>query len=235
MLPKIDHPIFNVEVPSLKKKFKFRPFLVKEEKILLMAKESNDFADILGAVSQIVNNCSLDPTLDINILTQNDLETIFLKLRAASINNVVSVSYKDKEDNKVYSFDIDLNEIKSVYPEQVDKNIKINNECGLVMKFPSASLYQDKEFLSLEKDYMFELIIRCIDSIYIKDEVYSASDYSKEDLSEFLENLDLKVFERVQKFLLSAPKLEYKIEYKNSLGNERTIILSSLNDFFTWQ
>lgn len=235
-LPKIEHPIFNIEVPSLKKKFKFRPFLVKEEKILLMAKESGEFTDVLESINQIVNNCSLDPKLDIDKLTLNDLETLFIRLKAISVDNIVNVSYRDSEDKKVYSFDIDLNDVKTLYSkEPVDNVIKISSDSGLIMKYPSASIYKDKEFLSLEKDYIFELIIRCIDSICIKDEVYPASDFSKSDLSEFLENLDLKTFEKIQKFLLSVPKLHYTIEYTNELGNKRNIVLSSLNDFFTWQ
>ena len=101
------------------------------------------------------------------------------------------------------------------------------------MRYPSAELYDDKDFLNLEKDYMFELIVRCIDTIYYEDQVYSSKDYKKEDLNEFLESLDIKTFDKIQQFLLSVPRMEHKIQYKNSLGNEREIVLSSLNDFFT--
>jgi hypothetical protein len=103
------------------------------------------------------------------------------------------------------------------------------------MKHPSASLYDDKEFLELDKDYMFELIVRCIDKIYNEDEVYEAKDYKKSELSEFLEDLNVKTFEAIQNFLINTPKMEHKINYKNELGNDREIILSSLNDFFTWR
>jgi hypothetical protein len=234
-LPKIDYPVHKIKIPSLKKDFHFRPFLVKEEKLLLMAKESNNPSDILTAIKQIISNCAIDPKFDINKLALFDLEYIFLKLRAVSVENTIKVSYRDAEDSKVYEFEIDLDEVEVKFPEKSDNNIKITNKSGIIMKYPSASLYDDKEFLNLDKDYMFELIIRCIDSIYYEDQVYNCSDYKKDDLNEFLEGLNIKTFEKIQNFLLTVPRMEYKIEYDNSLGNKREIILSSLNDFFTWR
>lgn len=234
-LPKIDYPVHKIKVPSLKKDFQFRPFLVKEEKLLLMAKESDNSADILSAIKQVVNNCSVDPKLDVNKLALFDLEYIFLKLRSVSVDNVIKISYRDSEDKKVYDFEINLEEVKIKYPEKMDNKIKITPQSGIIMKYPSASLYDDKEFLNLEKDYMFELIIRCIESIYFEDQIYECKDYKKEELNEFLENLNIKVFEQVQNFLLNVPRMEYKILYQNELGNDREIILSSLNDFFTWR
>jgi hypothetical protein len=233
-LPKIEHPLFTIEVPSLKKEFKFRPFLVKEEKILLMAKESGNLSDILLAIKQIVNNCKVDKKLDINKLALFDLEYIFLKLRSVSVDNVIKVSYVDNEDQKSYNFNININDVKIKYPEKLDNNISITETSGLLMKYPPATLYEDKEFLNLEKDQLFELIIRCIDKIYSGEEIYNSSEYKKEDIAEFLENLSIKTFDKIQTFLLNTPKLEYKINYKNSFDNDREIVLSSLSDFFTW-
>lgn len=232
-LPKIDQPIYNIEVPSLKKNFPFRPFLVKEEKLILMAKEGKSETEILSAIKQIVNNCALDPKMDVNKLALFDLEYLFLRLRSVSVDNNVKVSYKDNEDEKIYEFDVNLDDVKMVYPENTSNKIKITDNSGIIMKYPSAALYDDKDFMALEKDYMFELIIRCIDSIYYEDEVYSARDYKKKELSEFLENLNLKVFQEIQKFLLSVPHMEYKIKYKNEKDHDREIVLTSLNDFFT--
>lgn len=234
-LPKIDYPVYKIKIPSLKKDFPFRPFLVREEKLLLMSKESENPSDVLSAIKQIINNCSMDPKFEINKLALFDLEYIFLKLRSISVDNVVKVSYKDNEDEKIYDFEIELDKVEVKYPSKVENNIKITDKSGIIMKYPSANLYDDKEFLSLEKDYMFELIIRCIESIYYEDEVYNSKDYKKKDLNDFLEGLDIKTFEKVQKFLLSVPKMEYTINYKNSLGHDRQIILNSLNDFFTWR
>jgi hypothetical protein len=231
-LPKMDYPIYKINVPSLKKDFSFRPFLVKEEKLLLMAKESENASDILTAIKQIINNCLLDK-LDVNKLALFDLEYIFLKLRSASVDNKIKVSYRDNEDDELYDFEINLDDVAVVYPEKVDNKIKITEKTGIVMKYPSAALYDDKEFLKLDKDYMFELILRCVDSIYNEDELYEAKDYKREDLTEFLENLDVKTFQNIQEFLVTVPKMEYKINYKNKMDHDREIVLNSLNDFFT--
>jgi hypothetical protein len=234
-LPKLDYPIYNIDVPSLKKSFKFRPFLVKEEKLLLMAKESEAETDILVAIKQIVNNCCLDPKLDISKLAVFDLEYLFLKLRALSVDNSVKVSYKDNEDEKIYDFDINLDDVNVVFPEKLDPVIKITKGSGLSLKYPSASLYDDKDFLKLDKDHMFQLILRCIDSIFLREEVFPAQDYKLTDLANFVENLDIKTFQKIQEFLLTTPKIEHKIKYTNEKGHDREIILSSLNDFFTWR
>lgn len=228
----MDYPIYKINVPSLKKDFSFRPFLVKEEKLLLMAKESENASDILTAIKQIINNCLLDK-LDVNKLALFDLEYIFLKLRSASVDNKIKVSYRDNEDDELYDFEINLDDVAVVYPEKVDNKIKITEKTGIVMKYPSAALYDDKEFLKLDKDYMFELILRCVDSIYNEDELYEAKDYKREDLTEFLENLDVKTFQNIQEFLVTVPKMEYKINYKNKMEHDREIVLNSLNDFFT--
>lgn len=232
-LPKIDQPIYNIEIPSLKKNYPFRPFLVKEEKLILMAKEGKSETEILSAIKQIVNNCSLDPKMDANKLAIFDLEYIFLRLRAVSVDNNVKVSYKDNEDEKVYDFEVNLDDVKMVYPDKANNRIEITDKSGIIMKYPSAALYDDKEFMALEKDYMFELILRCVDSIYYEDEVYSAKDYKKKELAEFLENLNIKTFQEIQKFLLTVPHMEYKITYKNEKDHDREIVLTSLNDFFT--
>jgi hypothetical protein len=235
MLPKLNHPIHNIEVPSLKKKKNFRPFLVKEEKILLMAKESDDSNDILVAVKQIVNNCSLDLDFNIDDLALFDLEYIFLQLRAVSVDDILTVSYRDNQDEKIYDFDIKLKDIKIDIPKETKNVIKITDDIGMIMKYPSTKLYEDKEFLNEKDEQLFKLIVRCVDKIYKGDEIYDLRDYSSSEIEDFLENLSVKVFEQVQTFFENCPKLHHTIKYKNSLGNERTIELNSLNDFFTWR
>lgn len=231
-LPKIDYPLYNIEIPSLKKEFRFRPFLVKEEKLLLMAKESDNNSDILSSIKQVVNNCSMDNNFDINKLAVFDLEYIFLKLRALSVDNKVKLTYIDNEDGKTYNFEVDLNDIKVKFPEKINNNIKLTEKSGILMKYPPASLYSDQDFLNLKKDHMFELIIRCLDKIYEDDSIIELKQYSNKQLTEFLDNLNIQTFEKIQEFLLSVPKIEYVIKYKNSLDNDREIILNSLNDFF---
>ena len=151
-LPKISYPVHTIQIPSTKKNAKFRPFLVKEEKLLLMAKESQNNADILKSIKQIVNNCCLDDNFDDKKITIFDLEYLFIKLRAFSVDNVVKVSYRDEEDNQNYDFEIDLEEVKIDFPEKNDNNIKISDKFGILMKYPSASLYEDTDFLNLDKE-----------------------------------------------------------------------------------
>lgn len=234
MLPKVSYPIHTIKIPSLNKSYKFRPFLVKEEKLLLMAKESEQASDILSTIKQIVNNCLLDE-LDINKLAVFDLEYIFIKIRAVSVDNIVKLSYKDNEDQETYNFSVDLNKVEIVFDKTANNNIKITDTMGLVLRYPPASLYDDNDFLNLQNDYMFELIIRCVDKIYVEDTMYDSKDYSREEIGKFLEELDIKTFEGIQNFLLSSPKIEHVIVYKNKMGNERRIVLNSLNDFFTWR
>jgi hypothetical protein len=235
MLPKIEYPLYNIKIPSLKKVVKFRPFLVKEEKLLLMARESENQGEILGAIKQIVNNCCTEDKFDVNKLAVFDLEYIFLKLRAFSVDNIAKLTYKDYEDEQSYDFNVDLNNIEVVFPKDLDTNIKITDKSGIIMKYPPATLYDDEEFLKLDKNYMFELIIRCIDKIYYEDNIYEVKNYKKQEIESFLENLNMKTFDDIQNFLISAPKLEYEIKYTNKLGNERKIVLNSLNDFFSWR
>lgn len=231
-LPKIDYPIHLINVPSINKKIKFRPFLVKEEKLLLMAKESDNLADNLLAIKQVITNCCLD-TLDINKLAIFDLEYIFLKLRALSVDNMVKLTYIDNEDGKSYNFEVDLNNVEIKFPDNNSNKIELTETSGIIMKYPSASLYDDKQFLSLDKDYMFQLIIKCLDKFYDDDNVYEFKDYKQKDIEEFLDNLNIKTFEKMNEFLINTPKIIHTINYKNELGNDRKIELSSLNDFFS--
>lgn len=235
MLPKIEYPIYKIKVPSLKKDHSFRPFLVKEEKLLLIAKESGNEADIFTAIKQVVTNCSLDKNLDINKLAIFDLEYIFLKIRAYSIDNIVKINYRDEEDNLLYNFEVDLNEVMVVFPEKVKNTIKISEKAGLIMKYPSASLYDDKDFLNIEKNHYFELILKCVDKIYFDDEIYEVKDISKNELEEFIENLKVDVFKQVNDFLTNSPRIEYVISYNNKNDKKKQIYLNSLNDFFTWR
>lgn len=235
MLPKIEHPIFKIKIPSLKKAHSFRPFLVKEEKILLMAKESGNDADIFTAIKQIITNCSLDKNLDINKLAIFDLEYIFLKIRAFSIDNIVKFAYNDDEDGQTYNFEVDLNEVEVKFPKNIKETIEIAKNAGLVMRYPSASLYDDKEFLNTENNHYFELILRCVDKIYVDDEIYEVRDIARKELEDFIENLKVDVFKQVNDFLINCPKIEHTIKYTNKNGTKREIYLNSLNDFFTWR
>jgi hypothetical protein len=233
-LPKIMHPQFDILIPSTNKKIKFRQFLVKEEKILLVAKSSEDDNDILSAIKQVVNNCSLDESFDVDKIALFDLEYVFLKLRSLSVNNVVKLSFRDFEDDKLYDFEVNLDEIQVVMPKNNDNKITVNDKVGIVMRYPTASLYSDKSFLnSTPENATIDLVVRCIDKVYDDDNIYDAKNFTLQDLVGFIEELDVKSYEKINEFLTNAPRMSHVIKYKNSLNNDRTITLNTLNDFFT--
>jgi len=229
-LPKIQTPIFNIDIPSTKKVKKFRPFLVKEEKILLLAQQGND-NDLLNAMIQIINNCCLEE-LNISSLASFDLEYIFLKLRARSVNNLVELKYKDKEDNKIYSFEVDLDNISITYNEEHTNKIKINDQYSILMKYPGIELPEQLKMVS-QDDVFYMMIANCIDKIYTDDEVFLMNDYSFDEAKTFIENLDVPTFEKIQNFFNTMPKLLHTLEYVNANGTPRTIVLQGIKDFFT--
>jgi hypothetical protein len=226
--------MFDFVIPSSKKKIKIRPMLVKEEKLLLMAKESGENGDILNAIKQVVNNCVIDSDIDIDKFPIFDLEYLFIKIRSISVSNITKVSYRDNEDDKIYDFEVDLDKIQIVFPESIEKRIMISDDTGIVLKYPDASLYSDNIFINNSETEVFEMMaLNCIEKIFSGDEMYSPKDYTKEELMEFLENMDINSFNKFREFTNNLPKMEYVIKYDNALGNERKIVLSSLNDFFT--
>ena len=233
-LPKLTYPLHSVKLPSTKKLLNFRPYLVKEEKLLLMAKESGDVTDILRAVKQIVINTCIDPKFNINDITTTDLSYLFLQIRAFSVDNKITQVYKDMEDEKEYPFTIDLTKIEVKQDKEIDHNIKITKDITLVMKYPTASMYDDDHSdISNIKDILnYNIIIKCIDKIFNGSEIHDTKTLSKQELIEFIENLTVKSLENIMEFLNNAPRLEYVIEYKNEKGNERKIVLNTLNDFF---
>jgi len=232
-LPKIQHQLYEFVVPSTGKKETFRPFLVKEEKILLTAKASDDPADTLRAVKQIINNCATSTEFDVDKLAIFDIEYLFLQLRSVSVSNIVEVSYRDTEDQQIYNFTIDLRAVNVQYPEKVEKIIKVTDTLGIVMKWPAASLFDDKNYLNSGDQAFYELILRCIDKIYNGDDIYDPSDYTGQELESFLDDCGVVTFDKIKEFMLSTPKLYHKLTYTNSNGNERVIELTGLADFFT--
>lgn len=231
-LPKLDQPIFEMLVPSQNKTVRFRPFLVKEEKILLFAQQSENERDIVLAIKQILQNCIVDK-FDVNTLCTFDLEYMFLKLRSKSVNNVVEVSYRDTEDNEVYDFKIDLDEVEIQIPENVSKKIEITDKIGIMMKYPSITLLDSAPEDASPLEMVEYLVRSCIDQVYDEEDVYFVAEQPKEDVDAFIDSLDVETYEKIRSFFNQLPRMYYKLEYKNSLGNDRLIEMTSLRDFFT--
>lgn len=231
-LPKLDQPIFEMLVPSQNKTIRFRPFLVKEEKILLFAQQSENERDIVLAIKQILQNCIVDK-FDVNTLCTFDLEYMFLKLRSKSVNNVVDVSYRDTEDNEVYDFKIDLDEVEIQIPENVSKKIEITDKIGIIMKYPSITLLDSAPDDASPLEMVEYLVRSCIDQVYDEEDVYFVAEQPKEEVDAFIDSLDVETYEKIRSFFNQLPRMYYKLEYKNSLGNDRLIEMTSLRDFFT--
>ena len=231
MLPKIDVPIFTVRLLSEDKPVRFRPFTVKEEKLLLMALQADDEDAVLKTIKQVINNC-LVSDIDIDKLPMFDIEYLFLQLRSVSVNNIVKVSYRDNEDNEIYDFDVDLSKIEVIIPK-VEKKSMVDKNVGILMRYAPASIVDEMDFTKIENDLLFDIILKCIDSIFDKEDVYDPATYTKEELESFLDNCGIKVLEKIQEFLQNAPRMKYEIDYTNKNGNSRKIVLDSLTDFFT--
>lgn len=232
-LPKIGYPTFELILPSTKETVKYRPFLVKEEKILLTSQASGEANDIINAVKQVINNCILTEKINVDTLTTFDLEYLFIKIRSKSVNNVINLVYRDVEDDQKYSVEINLDEVEiKEDPSHVNK-FDIGNGYGLVMKYPRADLTNSLKFVEGEMDAFFEVLKNSIDSVYDSESVYKLADSTPEEVDEFIQSLDTKAFKKIQDFFSTMPKLYYEVKYTNSLGNEKIIPLTSLTDFFT--
>jgi hypothetical protein len=239
-LPKIKIPLFDVTIPSTKKDAKFRPFLVKEEKILLIAQSGGSKREMVNSLKQVINNCvtMLDGTdVDVDTLTTFDLEYIFLKIRSKSVENVVKLKYLDHEDEKEYEFEVRLDDIAIKYTPDHSNKVKINDDIGIVLRYPTASIIntfdkEEDEDLS-ETEISIAMVKHCIDKIYDKEQVYLVSECAPGELDEFIDSMNVKAFEGIQKFFESMPTMYHKIEYTNSKGTARVIELTTLDDFFT--
>lgn len=231
-LPKTETPIFTTTLSSNGKKVRYRPMKAREEKNLLIAKVSEDLTDIFNAIAQVVQNCVLD---EFHLETTNlfDLEELFLKIRGSSVSNIITQIYTDLEDKKQYNFNINIDNIRVVNLKTPDEfKIMLTDDVGLTMKYPSALVYQDKEFLNSTDDTFDRLAVRCIDKIFNGDDVMFGKDFQESELLEWLDELPIDAYNKVEHFVATLPHLFYELKYTNSLGKERTITLSTLSDFF---
>lgn len=232
-LPKIEHPTFDVNLPATGQLVKCRPFLVKEEKILLTALQTEDSAEIINSIKQVINNCIITEGVNIETLPTLDLEYLFIKIRARSVNNIIKLTYRDNEDNKRYEVEVNLDEVVVKKDDNHSNRIDVNGNLHFFMRYPTADINSNIRDTDSEADLFFDILKGCIDKICFGDEEYAAADSTPEELDEFLEGLNVSAFTKIQEFFATAPRLHYEVKYTNSLGNERVIVLSTLNDFFT--
>jgi len=242
MLPKIDVPIYTMDLISTGKKVKFRPFTVKEEKLFLMASESEDVNSAIDTIKQVVRNCIVND-VDVDKLPIFDIENIFLNLRARSIGEVVDLKYKCNNDvtdetgeqkkcNNVVELSINVLDIKPEKNENHSNKVEITDKLGVVLKYPSF----DSLKYSVEEnqiDSTLNLIVDSIDYIYDEDSIYYAKDTSREELVEFIENLQNTDLVKFKEFFETMPKLKSNLHFKcNKCGYEEDILLEGIESFF---
>jgi hypothetical protein len=184
------------------------------------------------SLKQVIQNCCQDEDFDANTLATFDIEYLFLKLRARSVDNVVQVSYMDPEDEETYKFNVDLNEVEMFQPGAVSNTIEISETDGIIMRYPSIKIIQDMPEFENGLEELTYLIRGCVVSLYDEETVYPMTDISDEEFNEYLDNLPVPVLNQIKEFLQAMPRMYYEMSYTNKLGTEKKIILRSLSDFF---
>jgi hypothetical protein len=242
MLPKIDVPIYELNLISSGKKIRFRPFLVKEQKLLLMANQSDDPKESLNVVKQICKNCIIDE-VDVESLPVFDLEFIFLNLRARSVSEVINLQYKcnNKVKNEaseettcgnLEKFDVNLLEITPTKDPRHDKKIMISDKLGIMMRYPTFEMISKLKGQN-ENETLMELLTICIDNIFDQENVYYTKDVTEEELVDFIDNLQQKDLEKIQEFFETAPKIKKNISFScRKCGYKENIEVEGLQNFF---
>ena len=235
-LPIIETATYELTLPSKDVKIKYRPFLVKEEKVLLQALESNENIELVSALKQVCHACTFG-SINIDELPTFDLEYIFLQIRAKSVGEVVTLKLLCPDDNKTYAeVEVDLSKVEVHVEEDHTNKIVIDEKknIGIIMSYPTInSIDPTVDVKGMKTKQMFDLLVNSIYQIYEGDKIHTPSDYSKEDLNKFIESLDSKAFQKVNNFFDTMPKLKQEVELENpktKVKSKRT--LQGLQDFF---
>ena len=235
-LPKIATPTYELVIPSTKKKIKYRPFLVKEEKVLILAMESEDTKQIASAVKDVIKNCIITRGVKVEELSTFDIEYLFLNIRGKSVGEEVEVLITCPDDGttKVPTV-IDLDSIQVQYDEEHSRDIKLDDSLTLRMRYPSMNEFIQNNFVvsDVNLDNTFDIITSCIEQIYSEEESWSSADCTEKELKEFVEQLNSKQFKEVETFFSTMPKLSHKLVVTNpNTGVDNEIILEGLASFF---
>jgi hypothetical protein len=234
-LPEVVLPTYELEIPSSGKTIKYRPFVVKEEKLLLLALETNDEKQIEDAVRALLKGC-IQSRVKLEDLALFDLEYIFLNIRAVSVGEVVEMNITCQDDGVTQvRYNLNLTDVKVNKPEGHSNKIMLSDKMGVIMKYPSFEEFVKVSIIgqSPTADSVVEIMANCIDQIFDSEDVYDSSTTSKKEFVEFVEKLTNKQFEEVQKFFNDAPVLEHTIKVKNpNTGVINEVTISGLSNFF---
>lgn len=231
-LPQLNVPKYELSVPSTGEKVKYRPYLVKEEKVLMMALESQDEKQMIESIKDLISSCT-DGVLRVNKLSMFDLEYIFTKIRTKSVGESTKVKVPCSKCEQLTEVDIDL-EVGLKVSKGRDKKIELTDDTGLIMKYPSIDDYTDVvNSDASEIDKIFKLIVRSIDTIYSGDEVFEARTHSEKELISFIESLNSAQFIIVKDFFDNMPQASIDVDYKcESCGHENSMELKGMSNFF---
>ena len=236
-LPKITTPTYELELPSTQKKVRYRPFLVKEEKVLLIALETEDTKEITNAIRAVIKSCVLTRGIKVETLPTFDIEYLFLNIRGKSVGETIEVNLICPDDGVTeVKKNIPIDDIKIQRTDGHTNQIKLDDNIMMEMKYPSLDQFIKNNFDFTEGNQMdqsFELIGSCIDKIYTEEEVWSSSDCTKKELTEFLESMNSSQFKEIENFFESMPKLSHTIKVKNpNTEKESDVVLEGLASFF---
>jgi len=235
-LPKPSVPTYELIVPSTGKTIKYRPFLVREEKVLLIALESQDESQILNAITNILKGCIQTRGIKIEDLAIFDIEYIFLKIRSRSVGEIVSMKVTCLDDNEtVVEYELNLDDVEVFKPEGHNNKIDLEGGMGLVMKYPGINEFVSTQMIGkdLSTEEVFNTVVSSVHQIYTADEVYESKTTSKKDIEEFLDGLTTKQFESIQTFFSTMPKLSHTFKVINpKTGVESEYTIEGLTNFF---
>jgi len=236
-LPKIATPKYELELPSTGETVQFRPFLVKEEKLLVIALESEDSKEITTAVKTVIQNCILSKGIKVETLPTFDIEFLFLNIRGKSVGEEIEVNIICPDDNQTQAkVSIDINDIKVQRDDNHTNKIKIDDTIMMQMKYPSLEQFIKNNFNFSDKNAMdqsFELMASCIDQVFTEDEVWAASDCTKKEIKEFIESMNSTQFKDIEKFFETMPKLSHKVKVTNPKTKVKSeVVLEGLASFF---
>ena len=238
-LPKVVAPTFELQLISTGKKVKYRPFLVKEEKVLLIALENGSDADISATLKSVLKSCIITRGIDVEKLPSFELEYLFLNIRGKSIGESVEllVTCQDDKETKV-PLKINMSEIKLEVPEGHTDMIKLGGDVNIKMKYPSMQQFLDNNFVGSGEgtdriDKAFDAVVNCIDQIFTTDEAWSAEDCTKKELMKFIEQLNSQQFSLIEDFFATMPKLQYKGTVRNpKTKKDSDVLIEGLSNFF---
>jgi len=238
-LPKINTPTYELEIPSTGKKVRYRPFLVREEKILIMALESEDMKQITNAIVEILGECILTKGVKISELATFDIEYLFLHIRGKSVGEEIEVNVTCPDDGETQvEMKIDIDTIKVQRDKDHNNIIQLDDALSMKMKYPSIEQFVENNFEVQEDvsnvDQSLNMITSCIEMVYNQDECWSAADCTKKEMEEFVEQMNTKQFKEIEKFFTSMPKLSHTIQVKNPNTKKTSeVTLEGLASFFT--